>query len=1496
MLMRLNEQVRRTLWAAVAVATFALSYHPIRADGTAQTLPFSQDWSDTGLITADDTWSGVSGIVGYRGDDLTTATGTDPRTILADGTTTPIDVIANQTNPNTLATGGVAEFHVADPTIALQGSGTADAPFVLIHLDTTGQSGIQVSYNLRDIDGSADNSVQPVALQYRVVPSGSFTNVPAGFVADATSGPSLATLVTPVSVTLPAAADNQPLVQLRIITTNAVGSDEWVGLDDISIVPGVAEPTPPTGIGSAVPSAVEPGDTTLIQVTVTPGTNPTSTGVTVVADLFAIGGSSSQAFFDDATNGDLAAGDDVFSFLATVAAGTTDGSKTLPATVSDAEGRSASAPIFLTVLAPPMPSATIVISQVYGGGGNSGATLRNDFIELFNRGTTTANVSGWTVQYASATGTGGWQTTPLSGSIPPGRYYLVQEAAGSGGTTELPVADTVGTIAMAAGSGKVALVGNAVALSGACPAATEIVDLVGYGSANCSETSPTPVLSNTTAALRNDGGSTDTNDNSADFTVGAPDPRNSSGRPPRGVGAAVPASLAAGESSLLTVTVTTGAYPDATSVTVTCNVAPIGGASSVPFLDDGAGGDATAGDSVFSYRATVALGTTVGSKSLSCTVADDLARASVAVITLIVEPPLLAIHQVQGPGLTSSYAGQLVATEGIVTGLKFNGFFVQTPDAAADADPGTSEGIFVFTSSLPSLSPGDFVKVAGTVSEFIPPQDMASPPITEIAGTPAVTILSTGQPLPAPITLTAADTSSSGSLEQLERLEGMRVRVEALRVIAPTQRASLNEVDAVSTSNGVFYGVVNGVTRPVREPGIAQSDSLPAGAPCCVPRFDENPERLRVDSDGQPGGLPLEVAAGALVSNVIGPLDFSFRTWTVLPDPATPPAVSGVASAVAVPEPSENEFTVGAFNMERFFDTTDAGIGEPVLTEQAFQNRLNKASLAIRNVMRSPDVLGVEEAENLSTLQALAAKINADTLAAGDPDPVYEAHLYEGNDIGGIDSGFLVKRARVHVIDVTQVGKTATYLNPNTGAPELLNDRPPLVLRATVQGPVGAPFPITVIVNHLRSLNGIDDETLSGSGTNGARVRAKRRAQAEFLAALIQSRQVADPTERIVSVGDYNAFEVNDGYVDVIGTVRGTPTPADRVVLASADLVNPDLSNLLDALPADQRYSYSFDGNAQTLDHVLVNASLMKRFSRFHYARNDADFPESFRNDPDRPERLSDHDMPVAYFAFPGAPRLTLLGANPMAVECHAAFADPGATASDEDLGDLTAAIQVVGSVDPHALGTYTLTYTVSNGFRTTTMTRTVNVVDTIPPSLTLLGGNPVVVELGASFTDPGATAVDDCAGNLTGHIRVAGSVNTRAVGSYVLTYTVSDGHNTAQATRTVNVVDTRPPAITAVAASPNVLWPPNHRLVPVVMTVAVSDNSGSTTCKIVSVRSNEPSWFDWVITGDLTLKLRAERSGRGNGRVYTIGVRCADPSGNAATGRTTVTVPKRRH
>jgi len=169
---------------------------------------------------------------------------------------------------------------------------------------------------------------------------------------------------------------------------------------------------------------------------------------------------------------------------------------------------------------------TVVVSQVYGGGGNTGATLTNDFIELFNRGTDAVDLSGWTVQYASAAGTT-WLATPLTGSIQPGGYYLVQEAAGAGGSVPLPTPDATGSIAMGSASGKVALVAATAALSGGCPTGPVIQDFVGYGAADCSETSAAPGLSNTTAALRDAGGCEDTDDNAANFSEGAPAPRNS---------------------------------------------------------------------------------------------------------------------------------------------------------------------------------------------------------------------------------------------------------------------------------------------------------------------------------------------------------------------------------------------------------------------------------------------------------------------------------------------------------------------------------------------------------------------------------------------------------------------------------------------------------------------------------------------------------------------------------------------------------------------------------------------------------------------------------------------------------------------------------------------------------------------------------------------------------------------------------------------------------
>jgi hypothetical protein len=189
--------------------------------------PFAQSWSDTNLITVDDDWSRVPAVVGHRGDGLVAEPGIDPRAVLADGSTTPVDVTANRTDPGAIGlASGVAEFELPNPVVAIQGSATASAPHLVVALDARGRSAISVRLLLRDIDQSAADAVEPVAVQYRVGGSGAFANASGGWVADATSGPGEATATTPVTATLPAAADGQPLVEVRVITTDAAGRDE----------------------------------------------------------------------------------------------------------------------------------------------------------------------------------------------------------------------------------------------------------------------------------------------------------------------------------------------------------------------------------------------------------------------------------------------------------------------------------------------------------------------------------------------------------------------------------------------------------------------------------------------------------------------------------------------------------------------------------------------------------------------------------------------------------------------------------------------------------------------------------------------------------------------------------------------------------------------------------------------------------------------------------------------------------------------------------------------------------------------------------------------------------------------------------------------------------------------------------------------------------------------------------------------------------------------
>lgn len=845
---------------------------------------------------------------------------------------------------------------------------------------------------------------------------------------------------------------------------------------------------------------------------------------------------------------------------------------------------------------PSSVAGEVVISQLYGGGGNSGAPYTHDFVELYNRGTNLQNLAGWSVQYASAAGAT-WQSAPLSGALPPGHYFLLQLAAGAGGNgAPLPAPDAIGGLNLSASAGKVALVGVTNPLAGDCPASADILDLVGFGSsASCSEGSlPAPGAGNALAVIRASGGCVDTDTNSADFFTSAPAPRHL-GSPPN----------------------------DCRSL-----------------------------------------------------------------------PPAVPPHAIQGSGGLSPLAGQFVTTTtAIVTGLRNNGFFLQSPDAEADDRPATSEAVFVSTPDglPPAAAIGNAVKVSGIVAEFRPASDPAVPPRTQIINA-VVTFVDSSQPLPAAVALAPDDLRPDGAIDQLERFEAMRVRVDSLTVVGATE-GFIIESSATGISDGVFYGVLGDTPRPLREPGIPVLDPLPPEAPAAVPRFDLNPERLRVDSNAQPGAPRLELTAGASVSNLVGVLDFEQRTWTLLPDVAGAPVLSGNRAAAPMPGAAAHEFTVASFNVERFFDTTDdPAVDETVLTETAFNGRLAKASLAIRDVLRTPDILGLVEIENLKTLQTLADRVSSDALAAGQTAIVYQAWLEEGNDVGGIDSGFLVNTARVAVLEVLQFGKTNTYYNPVEGQQDILNDRPPLLLRAAVPRPgFTHPLPVTVILNHLRSLSAIDDPV------DGPRVRAKRRAQAEFLAGFVQQWQTASPAEPLVLLGDFNAFPFNDGYVDGLGTIKGRPTPSNEVTLASAELVQPDLINLTEELPPSERYSFSFAGNAQALDHILVNAPMRARLTRHAYARIGVDFPESFRSDFKRPERVSDHDAPVAWFALTQPPRFTgLVPGDDGAVELRW-MAEPFQSSVIEASTDL-AAWRALGTVVADESGAATFSETNAPG------------------------------------------------------------------------------------------------------------------------------------------------------------------------------------------------------
>ena len=580
--------------------------------------------------------------------------------------------------------------------------------------------------------------------------------------------------------------------------------------------------------------------------------------------------------------------------------------------------------------------------------------------------------------------------------------------------------------------------------------------------------------------------------------------------------------------------------------------------------------------------------------------------------------PQYTIMQIQGSGSVSPVQGQTVTTTGVVYAIASNGFWMQ--DLNGDGDLATSDGIYVATPSTPTVHKGDLVSVTGFVSEAAANDPAAAPETQLIAST--VSVISSGNSLPTPVTISAADIDPAGGISQLEKYEGMRVHVDTLNVIAPTGGV-LNEPAATSTSDGAFFGVIPSLPRAFRGPGIEQPSTPPSGSPCCVPFWNGAPQRIRVDTKTL--STALDVGTGAVVSDLTGPLSFAQHAYTIVTETTPTVVTPSPSSAIAAPAPTSGEFTVATLQLQHFYDTIDDPGNDVPLTTAAYNGRLNKASLAIRNLLLMPDIIAVQEVEKLSVLQALANKVNNDAVAAGGANPGYTAYLIPGND-PVLNVGFLV-RPRITVNSVNQYGKTDVYPLPSGGTAPIF-DRPPLVLAATVTNEHETGQFIVINVHNV-STNSID------SFTDGSRVRLKRKFEAEYLANLMQSFQTANPQAKIVVTGDVNAFAVNDGYVDMLGTLLGSPTPASQVVLASSDLVDPNFVNLETQLPADQRYSYSDKGTAESYDYILASQGMMSLLSRVAFVRANVDFPEIYRNDFNRPERVTNHDVLVSYFNLP---------------------------------------------------------------------------------------------------------------------------------------------------------------------------------------------------------------------------------------------------------------------
>jgi uncharacterized protein len=854
-------------------------------------------------------------------------------------------------------------------------------------------------------------------------------------------------------------------------------------------------------------------------------------------------------------------------------------------------------------------SPNVVISQVYGGGGNAGATYTHDYIELFNRGTTTVSLTGKSVQYTSATGTGNFGSattliTPLSGSLAPGQYVLVQEATNAAVGAPLPTPDITDAtpIAMAAGAGKVALVNSTAGLgcnggSTACSPAqlALIVDLVGYGNANFFEGSgAAPTLTNSTAAFRANAGCVDTDNNAADFATGTPAARNTAS-PLHSCADAAPTVSntfpADGATDFpvngnLTVTFSEAVNVSGTWFNLTCSssgaiAAAVNGGPTTFTLDPGI-------DLVDGESCTLTIYAAQVSDQDSNDPPDNMQFNFVVDFTPfdVCVASYTSIYDIQGDNLAAAITGN-VTTQGIVVGdfegsTGLQGFYLQ--DSLGDGLPETSDGIFVFTGSANTVSVGDLVRVSGFARERFN-QTTLNGSNSDGAAVPATNIVNCGSG-----SVTATDVAMPfADADAPERFEGMLVRLpQALVISEYFNYERFGEMVLALPLTGESRAFT---PTAIDEPGAPAQARALANSLRRITLDDglgiQNPSSVRHPNGGS-FALNNRFRGGDTVQNTVGVLGYDFGLYRI--QPTGPANYTAVNPRTAAPEPVGGDLRVAAMNTLNFFLTLDTTVSDTgsgpcggnqnldcrgADSNQPDEFTRQRAKLIAALAGLDGDIIGLNELENTPGVDPLGDPTNG--IVAGLNAMLGSGtYAYINTGVIGTDAirvGLIYKPAKVTPVGAFQVLTTA--VDPRF----LDNKNRPALAQTFEEVSTGARF--TVAVNHLKSKGSdcvdVDDpDTGDGQGNCNLTREAAAQALVDWLA--------TDPTGSgdtdFLIMGDLNSYAKED--------------PIDAIKAGADDAAgtNDDYTNLIAQYQGTYAYSYVFDGQAGYLDHALAHANL----------------------------------------------------------------------------------------------------------------------------------------------------------------------------------------------------------------------------------------------------------------------------------------------------------------